>query len=62
MDPAQISLDELLESPHFLFGSENEIVETLLLRRDRYGISYVTISEEESMDSFAPIVARLAGK
>jgi probable F420-dependent oxidoreductase len=59
--PDQISLDDLLASPHFLFGSDDEIVETLQMRRDRYGISYVTVSEEESMDSFAPIVARLSG-
>ena len=61
MDPAQISLDDLLESLHFLFGSEDQIVETLLKCRDRYGISYVTLTGEESMDSFAPIVARLSG-
>ena len=61
ISPTQISLDDLLKSPHFLFGSTDEIVETLLMRRDRYGISYVTFTGEESMDSFAPIVSRLSG-
>ena len=57
----QISLTSLLASPYFLFGSEDEIVETLQMRRERMGISYFTISGEESLDSFAPILARLVG-
>jgi probable F420-dependent oxidoreductase len=59
--PGEISIPELLESPHLLFGSEDEIVDQLLRRRERYGISYFTILGEEYMEPFAPIVARLAG-
>ena len=61
IDLEQISLAELIESPHFLFGSEEEIVEQLQRRRERYGISYFTLFGEEYIEAFAPIVARLTG-
>ena len=61
-DLEKISIPELLESPHFLFGSEEEIIEDLQRRRERYGISYFTIFGEEHIETFAPVVARLAGK
>jgi hypothetical protein len=35
-------------------------VETLQLRRERFGISYYTLFSEDSIDRFAPILARLA--
>ena len=62
LDLEKISIAELLESPHFLFGSEEEIVEELQRRRARYGISYFTIFGEEYIEAFAPVVASLAGK
>jgi probable F420-dependent oxidoreductase len=62
IDLEKISLAELIESPHFLFGSEEEIVEQLQRRRERYGISYFTLFGEEYIEPFAPIVARLAGQ
>jgi probable F420-dependent oxidoreductase len=62
IDLEKISLAEMIESPHFLFGSEEEIVEQLQRRRERYGISYFTLFGEEYIETFAPIVARLAGK
>lgn len=60
-DPNAMSVTELLKSPYFLFGSEDEIVETLQMRRERYGISYFTLFGEENLESFAPILARLSG-
>lgn len=33
--------EQILQSPHVLIGSMGQIVETLLQRRERYGISYV---------------------
>lgn len=62
LDLEKISIAELLESPHFLFGSEEEIVEELQRRRERFGISYFTIFGEEYIEAFAPVVASLAGK
>ena len=50
----------LAKHPHALIGSVDQIVETLLARRERYGISYVTVGRD-ALDSFAPVVAALHG-
>jgi hypothetical protein len=47
--------------PHGLFGSVDSICSELERRRELFGISYVTVTDEV-MESFAPVVARLAGK
>ena len=52
--------DEFADHPHALIGSVSSIVDQLIERRDRYGISYVTFGAA-AMESVAPIVARLAG-
>ncbi len=51
----------LAESPLILVGSVDEIVETLLARRERWGISYVSVFIH-NMEAFAPVVARLHGR
>jgi probable F420-dependent oxidoreductase len=51
---------EMLDSPHFLIGTVDEMVEVLQRRRDRYGLSYVIVPGEVA-EQFAPVVARLAG-
>jgi probable F420-dependent oxidoreductase len=51
----------VLASPHALIGTEDQIVGKLLDRRERYGISYVTVCAP-AMEAFAPVVARLAGR
>ena len=48
------------EHPHGLFGDVDEVCEQLLRRRERYGISYVTVGAD-AQDAFAPVVARLSG-
>lgn len=48
------------EIPLALVGTEDEIVETLQQRRALLGLSYWVVHEAE-LESFAPIVARLAG-
>jgi probable F420-dependent oxidoreductase len=50
----------LVRSPFALIGSTAKIVEDLLTRRERWGFSYIIVGPEE-VDSFAPVVARLAG-
>ncbi len=55
VDPAALATH-----PHGLFGSVEQICDTLVERRERYGISYVTVAQRY-LDTFAPIVARLAG-
>jgi probable F420-dependent oxidoreductase len=51
---------DVLEVPHFLIGTCDELVEELQRRRDRYGISYVIVPGSIA-DDFAPVVQRLAG-
>lgn len=55
-----ISEEELPMSPHFLVGDTEEMVETLLARRERWGISYLTLPAED-LAICAPVIARLAG-
>jgi probable F420-dependent oxidoreductase len=54
-----ISEEELPHSPHYLVGDTEEMVDTLLARRDRWGISYVTLPAS-ALDIMAPVIARLA--
>jgi probable F420-dependent oxidoreductase len=66
-DPAAIgarlglSPEELADFPHALIGSVDQICETLERRRERYGLSYITVGNSVA-DSFAPVVERLNGK
>ena len=53
--------EEALDLPVLLIGTEEEICERLLERRERWGFSNVVVPGE-SMAVFAPIVARLAGR
>lgn len=57
---AGVGPEVLAEIPLILVGTIDEVVETLLRRRERYGFSYVVIHEPE-LEAFAPIVARLQG-
>lgn len=50
----------LLALPHILVGSVNQICEKLLEQRERHYISRVTVPPE-SIENFAPVVARLRG-
>lgn len=55
-----LSAEQILDFPQVLVGNIDQIVETLQERRERFGISYITVFGD--IDSFSPIVARLAGK
>jgi probable F420-dependent oxidoreductase len=52
--------ETLLGLPFELIGTVDEIVEDLEERRDRYGISYITVYERY-LDAMAPVIERLAG-
>jgi probable F420-dependent oxidoreductase len=52
--------EDILDSPFVLIGSIDQIVEDLQARRERYGISYVSVPSD-LVDAFSPVVARLAG-
>ena len=56
----RVARDVVLETPYVLVGTIEEMCETLRQRRERYGISYLTVFERD-MEAFAPVVARLAG-
>jgi probable F420-dependent oxidoreductase len=51
----------LLESPYVLAGTVDEICETVKQRRERYGISYLTVFDRD-LEAFAPVVGRLGGR
>ena len=55
-----ISEEELPMSPHFLVGDTEEMVEAMLARRERWGISYVTLPAER-LATCEPVMARLSG-
>jgi probable F420-dependent oxidoreductase len=59
------SVEEVLASPRCLIGSIDQIIADIQMRRERYGISYITVLEFPGMPSrieaLAPVVARLAG-
>lgn len=57
---AVMSVDEMLASPQTLVGTEDEIADELQRRRERYGVSYVTVLDT-TMDALAPVVAKLVG-
>jgi probable F420-dependent oxidoreductase len=52
--------EEVAASPTVLIGTEDEIVDTLIERRERMGFSYWVLHDGD-VDDFAPVVARLAG-
>jgi probable F420-dependent oxidoreductase len=56
----KVARDVVLETPYVQLGTVEEICESLQQRRERYGISYLTVFERD-MEVFAPVVARLAG-
>jgi probable F420-dependent oxidoreductase len=55
-----LSAKTVLSSPFVLIGTEDQICETLVERRDRWDLSYYVFNDD-SIDAVAPIVARLAG-
>jgi probable F420-dependent oxidoreductase len=56
-----VTADILLESPYWLIGTVDEMVERLVQLRARLGISYV-VAREDVFEAFALVVGRLAGK
>lgn len=54
-----VTAEQLLASPYLLIGSIEQIAERIQRLRERYGISYLVV-ESEDLESFAPVVARLA--
>ncbi|MBO0683388.1 MAG: LLM class flavin-dependent oxidoreductase, partial [Candidatus Dormibacteraeota bacterium] len=57
----RVDADTLLTSPYILIGSTDSIIEQLLARRERFGISYWVAFERRGGRELAPVVERLAG-
>ena len=55
-----MAAEAALTTPLVLAGSEDQIVETLLARRERWGCSYLTLPGPAAR-SFAGVVSRLTG-
>jgi probable F420-dependent oxidoreductase len=53
----QLTADEFLQTPYVLIGTLGQIVEDLLARRERWGMSSYVIREPD-IDAFAPVLAR----
>ncbi|MFM8861851.1 MAG: TIGR03621 family F420-dependent LLM class oxidoreductase [Acidimicrobiia bacterium] len=51
---------QALETPHALAGTDEQLCDTIVERRERFGLSYVTVGAD-AIDAMAPVVARLAG-
>ncbi len=60
-DAFGVTVDEARVAPPCLVGSVDDIVASLEERRERWQMSYHVI-DDNAIDTFAPIVARLAGK
>jgi probable F420-dependent oxidoreductase len=56
-----LSTEEMLAHPHALMGTVDSICDELERRRERYGISYVTVGDAVA-EAFAPVVERLTGR
>ncbi|MGH6742444.1 MAG: TIGR03621 family F420-dependent LLM class oxidoreductase [Bradyrhizobium sp.] len=51
---------DILDMPHFLIGTIDQIADDIQRRRERYGISYVIVPGAVG-ESFGPVVERLSG-
>jgi probable F420-dependent oxidoreductase len=56
----ELNPDEILEMPHFLIGTVEQITEDIQARRDRFGLTFIVVQGEAAED-LAPVVQRLAG-
>lgn len=60
-DDFGLDVEEVFAAPNFLIGTEDEIRRQVEARRERYGLSYLTVTAA-CMRAFAPIVRQLAGR
>ncbi len=56
-----VPVDDFATHPHAFFGSVDQVCDLLQHRRERFGVSYITVAQRY-MDAFAPIVAALSGR
>jgi probable F420-dependent oxidoreductase len=54
----EMDIDQVFETPLVLIGSVDQIAETLQQRRERYGISYITVFEKD-LENLGKLINRL---
>ena len=57
---ADTSIEGILDFPLFLIGTVDQIAEELRVRRERFGVSYITVGADD-VEAFGPVVERLTG-
>jgi probable F420-dependent oxidoreductase len=55
-----LEADAALESGTVLVGTVDEVCDTIVGRREQWGVSYVVVGDDQ-FEGFAPVVSRLAG-
>ncbi len=53
-----VDTDQLFETPLLLIGSVDQIADTLEQRRERFGLSYITVFEKD-FENLAKVIDRL---
>jgi probable F420-dependent oxidoreductase len=56
-----VSAEQILDMPALFIGSQDQIVEQMRVRRERFGVSYLVVTDAE-METLAPLVAVVAGR
>jgi len=59
--PNGLTAEQVLTSPHYLVGTIDQMVEDLLDRRERWGITYWTVVGGNDLTPVARVVEQLAG-
>jgi probable F420-dependent oxidoreductase len=54
----EMEADEVLETPLVLIGSVDQIAQTLEQRRERFGLSYITVFEKD-LENMAKVIGRV---
>jgi hypothetical protein len=54
----EMDIDQVFETPLVLIGSVDQIAQTLQQRRERYGISYITVFEKD-LENLGKVINRL---
>ena len=57
---AGLPAERVLDLPSMLVGEPDRIADQLHARRERYGLSYFVVSDQD-MAGFSPVVQRLSG-
>jgi probable F420-dependent oxidoreductase len=60
-DAQNLPVGYVRASPHFLFGTTQQIADDLRARRDHWGISYWTVAPGNDLSKFGPVVSTLTG-